>query len=161
MVEGAPVELGREDDVGVRLGHDELVSRRHARLTPRADGVIVEDLGSRNGTFVNGDEIFGPAHLAPGGQLLVGLTVFELHSDAMTAATAVRPIPSALTGVRSAPLVVEQRKPDYVPDDLVPGRRDVPLNPLLDVHTKSQARQAPLAIFVLVAVVVMIALALR
>jgi hypothetical protein len=160
-VENEAVELGREDGIGVQLAQDELVSRRHARLTPTADGVIVEDLESRNGTFVDGDEIFGRARLAPGGQLLVGVTLFELRSGAGAAPTAVRPVPSALSGPRPAPLAVEKRKPDYVPDDLVAGRRDVPLNPLLDVHTKSQARHAPLAIFVLVAVVVMIALALR
>ena len=158
-VENEAVELGREDGIGVQLAQDELVSRRHARLTPTTDGVIVEDLQSRNGTFVDGDEIFGRARLAPGGQLLVGVTLFELRAGA--ALTAVRPVPSALSGPRPAPLAVEERKPDYVPDDLVAGRRDVPLNPLLDVHTKSQARHAPLAIFVLVAVVVMIALALR
>jgi pSer/pThr/pTyr-binding forkhead associated (FHA) protein len=161
VVENAAVELGREDGIGVQLEQDELVSRRHARLTPTADGLIVEDLESRNGTFVNGDEIFGQAQLVPGGQLLVGVTVFQLRAGTGAAPTAVRPIPDALTGPRPAPLAVEERKPDYVPDDLVAGRRDVPLNPLLDVHTKSQARHAPLAIFVLVAVVVMIALALR
>jgi hypothetical protein len=161
VVESEPVELGREDDAGVQLAQDELVSRRHARITPTADGVLVEDLGSRNGTFVNGDEIHGPAQLAPGGQLLVGVTVFELRAGPGAPETAVRPVPGALTGVRPAPLAVEQRRPDYVPDDVATGRREVPLNPLLDVHTKSQARHAPLALFVLVAVVVIIALALR
>ena len=161
MVENEAVEIGREDGIGVRVAQDDLVSRRHARLTPTADGVFVEDLESRNGTYVNGDEIFGKALLAPGGQLLVGVTVFQLHAGSGAARTAMRPIPSALTGSRPAPLAAAERKPDYVPDDLAAGRRDVPLNPLLDVHTKSQARHAPLAIFVLVAVVVIIALALR
>ena len=35
------------------------VSRRHARVTPRGDTVVVEDLGSTNGTFVNGERIAG------------------------------------------------------------------------------------------------------
>src|SRR5918996_1771812 len=68
LVENEAVELGREDGLDVQLAQDELVSRRHVRITPSAGGVLVEDLGSRNGTFVDGDEIFGPAHLAPGGQ---------------------------------------------------------------------------------------------
>ena len=52
-----PVELGRDAGAGVALQQDELLSRRHVRITPEADGVRVEDLGSRNGTFVDGDEI--------------------------------------------------------------------------------------------------------
>ena len=163
----APLLIGREQGVDVVLGEDELVSRNHVRLTPTADGVRVEDLESRNGTFVNGDEIVGAAHLVPGGRLLVGVTLFELRAPG-AGATAVRPVPAALTGLRPTPapppppaLAIDERKPDYVPDDLVADRRGTPLAPLLDVHTKSQARHAPLAIFVVVAVVVIIALALR
>jgi hypothetical protein len=151
----------------VLITGDDLVSRHHARLTPDVGGVLVEDLDSRNGTFVNGDEIVGPAHLAPGGQLLVGVTLFELRPAGGVPKTSVRAIPAGLTGLRPspgdapAPLAVPPRAPDYVAPDAVPARRDVPLGGLLDVHTKSQARHAPLALFVLVAVVVIIALALR
>jgi Inner membrane component of T3SS, cytoplasmic domain len=183
-----PLEIGREPGVGFELTNDDLVSRRHARLTPTTGGVIVEDLESRNGTFVNGDEIQTPAYLAPGSQLLIGVTVFELRTAAQAAgATAVRPIPSNLTALRPLPtpqaavsppraapaappapapsgprLAAPARTPDYVPDDLVPrGRLGSQLDPLLDIHTKSKARAAPLAIIVLVAIVVIIFLAVR
>jgi pSer/pThr/pTyr-binding forkhead associated (FHA) protein len=165
---GAAVEIGREEGVDVLLGADDLVSRHHVRVTPDVGGVVVEDLGSRNGTFVNGDEIAGPARLQPGGQLLVGVTVLELRAADGASATAITPIPEAFTGLRAVPgdaakpLAVSARAPDYVAPDAVAARRaETPLGSLLDVHTKSQARHAPLALFVLVTVVVIIALSLR
>lgn len=47
-----PTLLGRAPDCGIRLDHPGL-SRHHARLTPTADGLLVEDLGSTNGCLLN------------------------------------------------------------------------------------------------------------
>jgi hypothetical protein len=48
------VVIGRAEDCGLRLAHP-LVSRRHAEIEPRSDGsFVIRDLGSRNGTRVNG-----------------------------------------------------------------------------------------------------------
>src|SRR2546425_5324430 len=90
-----PVEVGRDPSSGVALLQDELVSGHHVRLTPQDDGVRVEDLESKNGTFVDGDEIYGPAHLSPGGQLLLGVTVLELQRapDAASGPPRARPPP--------------------------------------------------------------------
>ena len=52
----ASLGVGRADDAGLLLDGDG-ISRQHARLTPADDGVMVEDLGSANGTFVNGRRI--------------------------------------------------------------------------------------------------------
>ena len=168
-----PIELGREADVEIKLESDSLISRHHARLTPTADGVLVEDLDSSNGTFVDENQIYSPAVLSPGDRLTVGVTVLELRTqEQAAAATVVRPIPAGWTsdGPQVAPygevpsgggLAVEERTPDYVPPELPGAVGDSPLNRLLDVHTKRKARIAPLAIFVLVAFVVMIALAVR
>jgi diguanylate cyclase (GGDEF)-like protein len=49
--------IGRDLDVNLRLAEDEGVSRRHARVTPVADGALLADLGSQNGTYVDGDRI--------------------------------------------------------------------------------------------------------
>jgi DNA-binding NtrC family response regulator len=55
------LELGRGSLAGL-LESDERISRRHVRITPRAGGWAVEDLGSRNGTFVDGQPVAsGPA----------------------------------------------------------------------------------------------------
>ena len=174
-----PVELGRDPSADVALLQDELLSRRHVRITPEEGGARVEDLGSRNGTFVDGDQIPGPAHLAVDGQLLVGVTVLELRSaQAVSAgATALRPIPTEFTAMRPLPavgpdattirqvapaLAVPETEPDYVPESALGGGPGAEaLFPLLDVHTKGMARGAPIGIFVLVAFAVIIYLALR
>ncbi|HEX3722948.1 MAG TPA: PrsW family glutamic-type intramembrane protease [Nitrolancea sp.] len=54
--------------------HDSTASRIHAVIRWTADGYIVQDLGSRSGTLINGQEISGPAPLLPGQQLRVGST---------------------------------------------------------------------------------------
>jgi hypothetical protein len=174
-----PVEIGRDPSAGIALQQDELLSRRHVRVTPEADGVRVEDLDSRNGTFVDGDQIFSPAHLAVDGQLLVGVTLLQLQTADTVAsgASALRPIPAEFTTLRPLPavepaattirqvapgLAVPESEPDYVPASALgqgPGAAE--LFPLLDVHTKGKARGAPIGIFVLVVVAVILYLALR
>jgi len=173
---GGPVELGRSPSAGVALLQDDLVSGVHVRLTPEADGVRVEDLDSTNGTFVDGDQIFAPAHLALGGQLLLGVTVLELR-PANASSTTLKPIPASLTSLRPLPaadaqpsvtavrqlptaLAIEPQTPDYVPSSLLAGGGEKLLT-LLDSHTKSKARAAPFGLFVLAAFAVMLFLALR
>jgi len=171
--------IGRDPAAGVALLQDELLSRRHVKLTPEADGVRVEDLESRNGTFVDGDQIYSPAHLAPGGQLLLGVTVLqlELAPELARGATSVRQIPAslttfrplpsdgaapALTGERRVPtLATEEAEPDYVPAAVFQSDAVAGLLPLLDAHTKSKARGAPIGLFVLVIFAVVLYLALR
>jgi pSer/pThr/pTyr-binding forkhead associated (FHA) protein len=53
-----------------------LVSRRHARLTVTSLGVAVEDLGSRNGVFVNSERVVGSHRLRPGDRVSIGDEVF-------------------------------------------------------------------------------------
>ncbi|WP_399123444.1 FHA domain-containing protein [Streptomyces sp. N2A] len=56
-----------------RAGDDPTIARRHARLHPTLEGIyLVEDLGSRNGTFINGAPVQGWAALKPGDELQVG-----------------------------------------------------------------------------------------
>jgi diguanylate cyclase (GGDEF)-like protein len=49
--------IGRDPDAKLRLAEDEGVSRRHARVTPVAEGALLADLGSQNGTFVDGEKV--------------------------------------------------------------------------------------------------------
>jgi len=77
-VSGSTV-VGRDESSGIRLDGDEFASARHARIDQRADGVWVEDLGSTNGTFVNGDQISSKRLLKPGDVLRVGETELRLE----------------------------------------------------------------------------------
>ncbi|HEX9103647.1 MAG TPA: GGDEF domain-containing protein, partial [Polyangia bacterium] len=49
--------IGRDPQSNLRLAEDEGVSRRHARVTPVADGALLADLGSQNGTYVDGERV--------------------------------------------------------------------------------------------------------
>ena len=73
-LDSAPVTLGRSSDNDMELGDDEFASAHHARVEPRRDGVWVEDVGSTNGTFVNGSKLNGPRKLTPGDVIRVGET---------------------------------------------------------------------------------------
>jgi predicted component of type VI protein secretion system len=73
------VLIGRDETSGIRIGSDD-VSRQHCRLTPTPNGLLVRDLGSRNGTFVDGVPIGNTSEilLRPGGTLTVGPMSFQL-----------------------------------------------------------------------------------
>src|SRR3989449_6290850 len=53
-LDSAGISIGRGGPNDVRLDKDEFASAHHARVEPRRDGVWIEDVGSTNGTFVNG-----------------------------------------------------------------------------------------------------------
>ena len=84
-----------------------------ARDAVGARGIVVEDLESTNGTFVNHDEVHSPVELAPGDELLVGVTVMQLRSpeQVRAQASAVRAVPPGLA--------TPERRPAYV--DAGPG----------------------------------------
>jgi pSer/pThr/pTyr-binding forkhead associated (FHA) protein len=73
-LDSAPVVVGRTPECDLRLEQDEFASARHARFEPRRDGVWVEDVGSTNGTFVNGVRVGHPRRLAPGDVVRIGET---------------------------------------------------------------------------------------
>ncbi len=77
--------LGRERETADLVLDDPGVSGRHARVLPDHGAVLVEDLGSSNGTYVNGQRISGPVELAVGDELRVGATVVGIHGSTSTA----------------------------------------------------------------------------
>jgi pSer/pThr/pTyr-binding forkhead associated (FHA) protein len=66
--------LGRAGDNALPLGGDEFASGHHARIESQRDGVWIFDLGSTNGTYVNGERIDGRHRLRPGDVVQVGET---------------------------------------------------------------------------------------
>jgi hypothetical protein len=66
--------IGRGATNDVSLREDEYSSTRHARLEPRRDGVWIEDIGSTNGTFVNGIRLTRERRLVPGDVVRIGET---------------------------------------------------------------------------------------
>ncbi|HEU0318937.1 MAG TPA: FHA domain-containing protein [Solirubrobacteraceae bacterium] len=71
--------LGRSAGRPGNLENDPTLSRRHARLRPTADDLLLlEDLGSHNGTYVNGRLVRTPVTLARGDRIEIGQTTLEL-----------------------------------------------------------------------------------
>jgi pSer/pThr/pTyr-binding forkhead associated (FHA) protein len=95
--------IGRED-AGLTIDDEEL-SRRHAVVRVVGGSVEIEDLGSRNGTFVNGQRVDGATRLSSGDSLKVGRSVFaiELPRSAETVASPVAATTPVATPATSAP----------------------------------------------------------
>jgi pSer/pThr/pTyr-binding forkhead associated (FHA) protein len=92
--------IGREDAT-VTIEDSEL-SRRHAVVRPVDGGFEIEDLGSLNGTYVNGERIAGPRRLAGGDSIKLGQTVIELEGGRV-AATVATPLPAAPVATTPTP----------------------------------------------------------
>ena len=75
---GNETSLGRSPGCGVALPGDTFVSQVHARIFRRDGSVWVEDLGSTNGTFLNGTRVGPPLAMQVGDRLRVGQTILEL-----------------------------------------------------------------------------------
>jgi pSer/pThr/pTyr-binding forkhead associated (FHA) protein len=87
------VVIGREN---VDLALDDAdIARRHVAVRPRALDVEVEDLGSSNGTYVDGERISTPTKVSGGAQIRVGSTLLQFEPSADSAATRLREIPVA------------------------------------------------------------------
>jgi hypothetical protein len=86
--------IGRDVGNDITINDPE-VSRRHARVFMQGANVVLEDLGSTNGTSVNGQRLFGPYVLHPGEIITFGehiSLVFEVAMDPGATVAAVRPV---------------------------------------------------------------------
>lgn len=79
--------IGQDPNADVVIA-DSDVAPQHASLVLADDGVIVEDLGSTGGTFVNGSRITGPRRLQVGDRIQVGATVLEVRPSTSASADA-------------------------------------------------------------------------
>ncbi|MDQ6893334.1 MAG: FHA domain-containing serine/threonine-protein kinase [Acidobacteriota bacterium] len=81
-----PVILGRGRDATIRL-RDKSVSRHHARLVVGSDGAMLENLESKNGTFLQGRRVQSPTALRDGDEIRVGSVSLVLRTGRPTATT--------------------------------------------------------------------------
>jgi FHA domain-containing protein len=79
-LDSAQVTIGRGRQNDIAISTDEYASARHARFEPRKDGVWVQDLGSTNGTFLNGARLEHPRRLTQGDVVRVGETDLRYES---------------------------------------------------------------------------------
>ena len=100
---GLTMTIGRSRECDVTIDHETL-SRKHAVVHVRWDGADVEDLGSRNGTFVNGERIRGRVAIKEGDIVILGTVRFFVEEAPLD---------------QTAPLAVAppRRDPDTLKDD--------------------------------------------
>jgi hypothetical protein len=96
-LEGDRLTLGKDGSNDVVLSADPTVSRLHAVLERFSSGWCLRDLGSRNGSFVNGERVFGERVLRSGDELRLGQTRLVYRGDVtapdVTATAAAQPPP--------------------------------------------------------------------
>lgn len=101
-LEGGEITIGRETSNAVVINDPE-VSRKHVRMSMQGDRFIIEDLGSTNGTSVNGQRLVSPYLLQPGEIITLGENTHLLFES-----TAIDP-DATVASIRSA--VAEQAAP--------------------------------------------------
>lgn len=87
---GTEVVVGRDLDCTIAVD-DHSSSRRHARISVRPDGLVVEDLDSTNGTMLNDQPLEAPQWLRPGDRVRVGRTLLEIADTAAPPTPLARP----------------------------------------------------------------------
>jgi hypothetical protein len=105
--------------------NDAEVSRKHARLIMQAGGYVLEDLGSTNGTFVNGQRLMGPHVLRPNELIMLGENVslvFETSYEADATVIGAPSQPPQYVPLQSAPPPTYAPPPVYAP----PPERQAP-----------------------------------
>lgn len=132
------IYIGRDPSNDLVISDAE-VSRKHARLIWQAGGYILEDLGSTNGTFVNGQRLLGPHGLRPGEVIQLGENVslvyealYDPNATRLSAAAAYPPPGTPAPSQSAPPPPLDQplySMPAY------PLREEVP--PTLETEKKS------------------------
>lgn len=123
--------IGREQSNDITISDPE-VSRRHSRLFFQNGSYVIEDLGSTNGTFVNGQRLTGPYILRPGEMLNFGE-----HVSVLFEATQIDPNATVVAG--QVPRPASQKPPIYAPAPVQP----VPYSPPAGAVNQAQAVNAP------------------
>ncbi len=101
---GDVLRIGRSPDNDLVLD-DPRVSRYHAQLSRQGEVVVIEDLGSTNGTLVNGRRITEAHVLQPTETIAIGSTVFSLEGFSAPATVSLPPVDSASTPGAAGPSV--------------------------------------------------------
>jgi pSer/pThr/pTyr-binding forkhead associated (FHA) protein len=151
--------IGRAAELDIVLVED-MVSRKHARITTHGGQIVIEDLGSTNGTFVNGEKI-RRSLIAEGDRVLVGTSILKLvgvstgpqnQAASQMAAPMASPVPTPMATVAQMPAIdqdgnihpgsngqPQQLIASNEVDDMSSGDiADMPLAELLQIYQTAQ-----------------------
>jgi hypothetical protein len=136
LVEGKDIVVGRSSELEMVLV-EEMVSRKHAVFRMSAGVLSVEDLGSTNGTFVNGERI-EKATLAEGDRVPIGTSILKVvASQATSPAMPPKKQFEARTRKSTRPLTNEPRQSDE-PPRMTGSLEEIPLPDLLQLFGTSK-----------------------
>lgn len=133
-LEKSEVTLGRDlaNDIPVP---DSEISRRHARFIVKVDGVYIEDLGSTNGTFLNGVRINSPKRLANGDLVtLAESTVMSFEWD--LASDLVNKLPTYGAQAHEAEPIIQTQEPVYESVAQPVPQRPLAAEPTPEIRTR-------------------------
>ena len=134
------LHIGRDANNEITI-NDAEISRRHARFVLQAGGYVLEDLGSTNGTFVNGRRISGPHALQPGETIRFGDNVtlsyefsgFDPNATVASGQAAAPPVQAPPPA--AAPVKAASEYAGQVPDSPPASASSNPLSNLLGNRT--------------------------
>jgi len=124
--------IGRDEQAQVRIASND-VSRKHALLSVANARIVVRDLGSSNGTFVNGEPIQGDRELQPGDLLVIGPMGFRVPERS----------PSETAAADPAATLKKGPKDKLSDDDIALWLADGSSEPVSDGDTAVIAMQSP------------------
>ena len=78
-----PLTVGRGDEVDAKID-DQEISRKHCVISPKGGSYVLEDMDSRNGTWVNGKRVSGERQLNPNDKIRIGKTDFVFVEGLVT-----------------------------------------------------------------------------
>jgi pSer/pThr/pTyr-binding forkhead associated (FHA) protein len=136
--------MGRDVSNDIILGDAE-ISRQHSRLTRTPGGYVLEDLGSTNGTFVNGERLMAPRVLNPGDLVALGENV-SLTFDAAVPEAAATVASTAAQPGGAAPAAAPAPQPAAAPVAPAP----TPATPLVEKKRRSPWIFAGIGCFVMI-----------
>lgn len=100
---------GRSEEAGILLA-DESISRNHARIHNTEQGLFIEDLGSSNGTYVQGRRIEGRVPVGMGEEVRLGAVTFRMDPEVGAAGG----LGEALAGTEPVPVEQMQRRTNKI-----------------------------------------------
>ena len=142
------LKIGRSTLADIMI-EDMEVSREHARLVAQAGGFVIEDLGSTNGTFVDGQRLIGPHLLRNGETIGSGENIRLVYEPVVDLDATVVPPPAMPSGARTTPASqpspqAQQAVPPYQPPQKTPYQPTAPAPAQqYPPPPEYQARQAP------------------
>lgn len=141
--------VGRHDDCLIRIRSSQ-VSRRHCEVFEDGSGLILRDLGSANGTYVNGKRVLGQQSLKPGDVLTIGGVTLRVDllqgAPGGRAATAPAPKPGDTAELAALPVSDEEFEVDFEEEpESGPEPDHIDLIPLDDDPPPATAQAQPAA----------------